>query len=87
MYALTDALLGPVHALLDKVIAWLEQVNLVAQRGLNLGYYLGYVAWLPAPWLSLVKQVALCALLVGIVIAVRAVWSLYLRLKSSVKWW
>ncbi|BDG60277.1 hypothetical protein [Caldinitratiruptor microaerophilus] len=87
MRNIIDAIFGPVVDILNKIIEWLGQVRLIAAHGFDLGIYLGYVAWLPPPWLSLVKTVALGALLVAVVWAVRALWSLYLTLKSSVKWW
>lgn len=87
MKAVIDAVLQPVADLLTRVATWLEQASLIAERGLDLRYYVGYVAWLPPAWLALVKQAALAAALVGTVAVAMAGWRLYLRVKASVQWW
>lgn len=87
MYDLADAIIGPLRELLLQVLTWLSNVQLVAARGINPGYYLGWVAWAGSPWLDLVRNIMLAASLYGVLYVAVAGYRLYLDFKSGVKWW
>lgn len=84
---IVDTILGPVIEILTAARNHLEDVSLVAARGLNLDYYLGPVSGLGWQWRTLVFSVCASAALVLSILVARKIYSLYLGLKEGVKWW
>lgn len=85
--AIVDSFLGPVQTILQSTINRLDQVALVAGRGLNLDYYLGPIMYLGSGWKALIGSVVASAFLLLIVLTSRKGYGLYLSLKEGVKWW
>lgn len=84
---LIDSFLGPVITLLTNARDHLDQVALVAGRGLNLDYYLGPIMLLGSGWKMLIGSVISSAFLLLVVLVARKGFGLYLALKDGVKWW
>lgn len=82
-----DLAIGPLIDLLTNVVAWLDQVSLVAAQGLRLERYLAYAAVAGPEWVELARTTALVLGLVGIVWVAKSGYQLYLRVKAGVKWW
>lgn len=87
MEDIIDAIFNPATQLLQHAYDALVGASLLASRGLDIGAYLGPLAWLGPQWLALIKSVFLSAALVVSVLVARSLFDLYLSLKSSVKWW
>jgi len=85
--AIVDTFIGPVQQILSSTISRLDQVSLVAARGLNLDYYLGPIMMLGSGWKALICSVISSAFLLLITLTARKGYSLYLALKAGVKWW
>ncbi|WP_018211188.1 hypothetical protein [Desulfitobacterium hafniense] len=85
--ALVDSFLGPVQTILQSTISRLDQVSLVAARGLNMDYYHGPIMYMGAGWKALIGSVVASAFLLLIVLVSRKGYGLYLSLKEGVKWW
>ena len=72
---------------LENIKDTLEQASIIAAQGLNIEYYLGYIAPLGENWLNLVQHVFYCSLIIVIILITKSGWTLYLKIKDSVKWW
>lgn len=85
--SIIDTILGPAVAFLQFSLDKLATVSLVADRGLNLDYFLGSVAGLGDNWITLIKSLTASILLLGIVFIAKSAYNAYLNAKSGVKWW
>ncbi|MEL7656937.1 MAG: hypothetical protein AAGU75_13645 [Bacillota bacterium] len=85
--SIVDSFLGPVQTILQSAINRLDQVSLVAARGLNMDYYLGPIMYMGAGWKALIGSVVASAFLLLVVLVSRKGYGLYLSLKEGVKWW
>lgn len=87
MRGIADTIFEPIISVLQGGLDALSHVQMVAARGLNLDYFLGPFAGLGSAWIMLIKSFIGAFVLVGVVLAVKGIYSLYLQLKSGVKWW
>lgn len=85
--SIIDTILGPVITFLNYALNNLNSVSMVADRGLNLDYYLGPIGALGANWVTLVKTLILCLSLLCLVFVSKTVYNIYLSAKEGVKWW
>lgn len=85
--AIIDSFLGPVITILTSARDHLNEVALVAGRGLNLDYFLGPIMLLGSGWQMLIGSVVSSGFLLLVVLMARKGYSLYLALKDGVKWW
>lgn len=84
---IVDTILGPVIQILTLARDYLENVSLVAARGLNLDYFLGPISMLPSEWRMLIGSIISSTFLLLGVISARKIYGMYLALKEGVKWW
>ncbi len=82
-----DSIFDPVIQILAAARDQLDQVSMVAARGLNLDYYLGPVSMLGTEWQLLIGSVVASAFLLITVLVARKGYGIYLALKEGVKWW
>ena len=82
-----DTFFNPIIQILVNARDHLENVSLVAARGLNLDYFLGPIYCLGPEWRSLIGSVVACAFLLLSVLFARKAYGIYLALKDGVKWW
>lgn len=87
LYDIVDSILGPVQSLLEAAISYLVNIQLVAARGIDLNYYLGWVGVMGPGWAALVMSVIASLFLLATVFVSRSVYNLYLGFKHGVKWW
>ena len=87
LYDIVDSILGPVQSLLEASIGYLVNLQMVAARGIDLNYYLGWVGALGPGWVALVISVIASLFLLATVFVSRSVYNLYLGFKQGVKWW
>lgn len=87
MQEIIDAIFQPASNLMNQAYSAIIQANLIAYRGLDIGRYMGPLAWLGPSWLALIKSVFLAAALVLAVYMARVMFDLYLTMKEAVKWW
>lgn len=87
MIELIDLFFNPIVNLLLNVRGSLSQAIIVAKQGLNVGYYIGYIAPLGPVWVALITRLFFCSFLVVIILISKTGWGLYLKIKDSIKWW
>lgn len=87
MREIIDAIIGPAKELLEKIVEWLSSITILASRGLDIEKYLGFFNYMGDNWILLIKNISLAAIFVLTIRISVSVWSLYLKLKKSVKWW
>ena len=85
--AIVDSFLGPVQSILSSTLNHLDQISLVAARGLSLDHYLGPIMAFGPGWKALMGSIISSAFLLLVVMVARKGYSLYLALKTGVKWW
>lgn len=85
--SIIDTILGPAINFLQYSIDKLNSVSLVADRGLNLDYFLGPVAALGPNWVTLVKSLISSIILLATVFVARMAYNAYLNAKDGVQWW
>lgn len=82
-----DSVFDPAIQILTAARDKLDNIALVAARGLNLDYFLGPISMLGWQWRTLIVSVVASAFLLLTVLVVRKLYALYLALKEGVKWW
>lgn len=87
MIELIDLFFTPIIDLLTIIRASLSQAIIIARQGLNVEYYLGYIAPLGPVWVAVITRLFFCSFLVVLILITKTGWSLYLKLKDSIKWW
>ncbi len=85
--SIIDTILGPAITFLQYALDKLSSAALVADRGLNLDYFLGPVAAMGDGWVTLVKSLIASLLIVSVVFVAKAAYGAYLQAKDGVKWW
>lgn len=85
--SIIDTILGPAITFLQFALDKLNSVSLVADRGLNLDYFLGPVSALGPNWITLVKSLIASMLLLAIVFMAKMAYNAYLNAKEGSKWW
>lgn len=85
--SIIDTILGPVITFLNYALDKLNSISMVADRGLNLDYYLGSVGALGPNWVTLVKTLISCLVILVLVYIAKTIYNLYLNAKDGVKWW
>lgn len=85
--SIIDTILGPVITFLNYALDKLNSISMVADRGLNLDYYLGSIGALGPNWITLVKTLILCLALLTLVFVTKTVYNIYLNAKEGVQWW
>lgn len=84
---IVDSFFNPAIDTLIAARDRLDNISMVAARGLNLDYYLGPVSMLGPEWKALIVSVVASAFLLVTVLMARKVYGIYLSLKEGVKWW
>lgn len=87
MIELIDLFFEPIVNLLLNVRGSLAQTIIVAKQGLNINYYIGYIAPLGPVWVALITRLFFCSFIVVIILVAKTGWGLYLKIKESIKWW
>ncbi|WP_298737665.1 hypothetical protein [uncultured Chitinophaga sp.] len=93
-----DLVPQPVRNLVDTIfgapIGWLQlmanmigHAGLVAGKGINLNNYFSFFGYLPSSWQLVVKSALSGIVLLATLFLVKAGWNMYLKVKSSTKWW
>ena len=85
--SIIDTILGPAITFLQFALDKLTSISLIADRGLNLNYYLGPIGALGPSWVTLVKSVISSLVLLCIVLVAKTAYNIYLNAKMGVKWW
>lgn len=87
MRGIADTIFGPLINVLNTVLGYLSSVTVTLSSGLDIGNYLGYVGAMGSAWVFLIKSFILCLMLVTTMKVGKMGYSMYLQLKSGVKWW
>lgn len=87
LISIIDSFLGPIQTILTNARDHLNNISLVAGRGLNLDYYLGPISMLGPGWSMLIGSIISSSFLILVVLMARKGYGLYLALKEGVKWW
>ncbi|HBX23983.1 MAG TPA: hypothetical protein DEF34_10190 [Desulfotomaculum sp.] len=87
MKDIIDSILGPIQQFLNFSIEKIQGIQLVAERGLNLNYYLGPITHMGSGWVALCFSLISSIVLLAVVFLARSGYSLYLNFKEGVKWW
>lgn len=87
MIELIDLFFNPIINLLLSIRTYLAQAIIIARQGLNIEYYIGFIAPLGPVWVALITRLFFCSLLVVIILVAKTGWGLYLKIKESIKWW
>ncbi len=87
MKDIVDSIIGPVQQFLNNAIDRMQDIQLVAERGLNLNYYLGPITHLGSGWTALVMSLIGSLILLSVIFLVRSGYNIYLNFKQGVKWW
>jgi len=87
MKDIIDSILGPIQQFLSYSIEKIQSIQLVAERGLDLNYYLGPITQIGPGWVALCFSLISSIVLITVVFLARSGYSLYLNFKEGVKWW
>lgn len=87
LISIIDSFLGPVQTILSDTVNRLDNIALVAGRGLNMDYFLGPIMLLGSGWQMLMSAIVSSAFLLLVILVARKGYGLYLSLKEGVKWW
>lgn len=82
-----DAIFAPPLTFLRLMRDMLNEAGTVVGKGINLNNYFGFFAYMPPEWQNVVKSALTSIVLLAILFIVRAVWDMYLKVKTSGKWW
>lgn len=72
---------------MNVIISYLTTVAVTLSDGIDVNNYFGYFAWLGPSWIFLVKTILGGVFLVTVVKVSKMGFSMYLQIKSGVKWW
>lgn len=82
-----DAIFAPPLQFLELTRDMLNNAGTVVGKGISLGNYFSFFAYLPTEWQSVVQSALASVTLLAILFLARSLWDMYLRVKQSVKWW
>lgn len=79
-----DSMFAPLDQFLQLIIDHLDTASLVTGHGINLNNYLGFFAYLPSSWQSVLQSLLASVGFLAVLFLVRAAWNLYLKAKGSI---
>lgn len=82
-----DAIFEPPRAFLQMIVDTLNDVSLVAGKGLNLNNYFSFFAYLPDSLQQVIQAAIASVIFLGLIYVAKASWNIYLNVKGSIKWW
>jgi hypothetical protein len=82
-----DAIFSPPVEFLSMVIGYLNQVSMIAGKGINLGQYLSFFNYLPSSLQVVVTAIVSSIIFLAILQIVKSIMRMYYAVKAAVKWW
>lgn len=82
-----DSIFNAPLSFLNLIIDTLNNVSLVAGKGINLNNYFGFFGYLPTAWQSLMHSIMGSVVFLALLFVVKAIWNMYFNVKGSIKWW
>lgn len=82
-----DALFKPAIEFLKMCNEFLESIELVAGRGINLNQYLSFFNYLPPSWQAVLNAILASIMLLAILQLIKFIMRMYFSVKEAVKWW
>ncbi|KGP85292.1 MULTISPECIES: hypothetical protein [unclassified Paenibacillus] len=77
---------GPL-TFLKLAIQYLNEVSLVAGRGISLQNYFGFISYLPTPFQAVVNSLLSGIILLAVLQLVKVIIRMYYAIKDGSKWW
>jgi len=87
MKDIVDSIIGPIQLFLNNAIERIQDIQLVAERGINLNYYLGPITHMGTGWTALIMSLISSLILIAVIFLVRTGYNIYINFKEGVKWW
>jgi len=93
-----DILPQPIKNFIDTIFAaplqWLQlmqqminNASVTAGKGVDLSNYFSFFGYMPTAWQVCVSSAITSAVLLTVLMLVKAGWNMYLNVKASGKWW
>lgn len=82
-----DSIFNPPIEILQSAADYLNNVSMIAGRGINLNNYLGFVNYLPPAFQTVVNSLLAAVVFLAILQIVKVIMSLYYSAKEGIKWW
>lgn len=82
-----DAIFSPPLTFLNLMRDMLNNASTVVGKGISLNNYFSFFSYLPIEWQRVIQSALVSIVLLAILFLVKSLWDMYLRIKSSSKWW
>jgi hypothetical protein len=82
-----DTIFTPPITLLQHGVDYLNHVSLIAGQGINLGNYLGFVAFLPPVFQTVMNSLISSVIFLAMLQLIKTIAATYYNVKEGVKWW
>ncbi|MBE3553576.1 MAG: hypothetical protein IMW85_00890 [Thermicanus sp.] len=82
-----DTIFNPPKAFLQQAVNYLNDISLIAGRGINLSNYLGFIAYLPPAWQSVINSFFSAVIFLAILWIIKVIMANYYSIKQAIKWW
>lgn len=82
-----DTIFGPPKTILQNGVNYLDEISMIAGKGISLNNYLGFVYYLPPSLQTVVNSLISSIILLSILLLIRTIASLYFNIKEGAKWW
>lgn len=84
---LIDAIFNPPIAFLNMVYGFLDNIAMVAGKGINLNNYFGFFSYLPAPMIQVLNSIIASIMLLAILQLIKYIMRVYGQVKGWIQWW
>ena len=82
-----DAIFSAPVEFLSMVISYLNQVSMIAGKGIDLGQYLSFFNYLPQSFQVVVAAIVSSIIFLSLLQLVKSTMRMYYAVKAAVKWW
>lgn len=82
-----DAIFEPPRAFLQMIVDTLNDISLVAAKGINLNNYFSFFAYLPQSFQQVIQAAIASVIFLTLIFVAKSAWNVYLNVKGSIKWW
>jgi hypothetical protein len=87
IHSFIDKIFQPPISFLNLAIEKLQEVQIVAAQGLDIGKYFSVFGDLPTSWQLVVSSILLSTVMLGSLLIFRTLMRMYYSVKDGVKWW
>jgi hypothetical protein len=82
-----DSIFNPPISFLQMGVDYLNQVSLIAGKGINLNNYFGFFSYLPGSMQAVVNSLLAAIIFLAIIQIVKSIYRVYLAVKDGLQWW